>query len=71
MSENERRLISENEALKAEAERLLTRVSDLKARLNRNWGNNSKPPNSDMGRKRGGLPGHERKTHELGGIGFL
>jgi len=52
MSENERRLISENEALKAAVEQLLARVADLEARLNQNSGNSSKPPSSDMGRKR-------------------
>lgn len=76
MTENERRLISENEALKAALEQLLARVADLEARLSQNSGNSSKPPSSDMGwkrkppvapcgRKRGGQPGHEGKTREL------
>lgn len=76
MSGNERRLISENEALKVAVEQLLARVADLEARLNQNSGNSSKPPSSDIGRKReppvapsgrkrGGQPGHEGKTREL------
>jgi transposase len=76
MSETERRLISENEALKAAVEQLLARVAELEARLNQNSGNSSKPPSSDAGRKRkppaaptgrrrGGQPGHEGKTREL------
>jgi transposase len=76
MSENERRLISENKALKAAVEQLLARVADLEARLNQDSGNSSKPPSSDLGRKRkppvapsgrkrGGQPGHEGKTREL------
>lgn len=76
MSENERRLVSENEALKSALEQLLARVAELEARLKQNSGNSSKPPSSDLGRKRkpptapsgrkrGGQPGHEGKTREL------
>jgi transposase len=49
MSENDRRLISENQALKAVVEQLLERVAELESRLNQNSGNSSKPPSSDTG----------------------
>ena len=56
MSENEERLISENEALKAALEQLLVRVADLEARLKQNSGNSSKPPDFRTRAHFGGSP---------------
>lgn len=62
--------------LEAEVARLLERIAELERRLGLNSRNSSKPPSSDIaappkppreksGRKRGGQPGHERRTREL------
>ena len=65
----------ENTELKSLVTKLLGRLDDLEARLKQNSGNTSKPPSSDLGRKRkppvepsgrkpGGQPGHEGRTRE-------
>lgn len=77
MNENERWLISENEPLKAAMEQILVRVADLEIKLKENLSNSSKPPNSDMrkkrqppisptGRNRGGPPRREGSTRVCG-----
>lgn len=79
MNELEReieKLRTENAELKALVVKLLARIDELEAQLKQNSGNSSKPPSSDMGRKRkpptclsgrkgGGQPGHMGKTREL------
>jgi transposase len=65
-------------ALLAENARLRTEVEDLRARLDQNSGNSSKPPSTDSpadrqarpgnppsGRKRGGQPGHKGSRRQL------
>jgi transposase len=69
------RLRKENAELKALVSKLLARIDELEARLKQNSGNSSRPPSSDLGRKRippvepsgrkpGGQPGHEGRTRE-------
>jgi transposase len=67
----------EIEVLRARVSQLEAAVADLKARLNQNSSNSSKPPSSDLlhvkrrppekpsGKKRGGQPGHERHMRML------
>jgi transposase len=70
------RLRAENAELKALVVKLLARIDELEAQLKQNSGNSSKPPSSDLGRKRkppvepsgrkqGGQPGHVGSTRKL------
>jgi transposase len=58
-------LLQKISKLEALLEAAMTRIAELEAKGKQDSGNSSKPPSSDLGRKRGGQPGHAGQTREL------
>ena len=69
-------LLKEIRTLRAQLEAAMTRIAELEAKGKQDSGNSSKPPSSDLsrkrkppvepsGRKRGGQPGHAGQSREL------